>query len=202
MATGERWQAVLLFGMPGSGKGTQGKALGGVPGFLHVATGDIFRNLNQLGPLGREVAAYTSVGKLVPDDMTVQIWRNHMGLLIKQGLFRPADQVVILDGIPRTFAQAELIDRDIHVLTIFNLNLRDEEEAVNRIRTRALKDKRNDDADEGVIRGRLATFQRETAKTLSFYPPTMVQEIDAAQRPIEVLADLANALSVICRKKS
>ncbi len=66
-----------MFGMPGSGKGTQGRALGSVPGYVHIATGDIFRQLNRLGQLGREVDRHISQGKLVPDDLTLQILRNH-----------------------------------------------------------------------------------------------------------------------------
>jgi adenylate kinase len=185
-----KWNAILLFGMPGSGKGTQGRALGSVPGFLHVATGDIFRQLNRVGPLGREVDGYISNGKLVPDELTLRIFLNHMKLLQKQKEFDPGWQTPILDGIPRTFPQAELLDREIRVRRIYFLKLHDEDEAVRRIRSRALKEGRTDDADEGIIRDRLVTYHRQTASTLAFYPPDLVLEIDAARPAIQVLHTL------------
>lgn len=192
MAVKYKWRAMLLFGIPGSGKGTQGKALGSVPGFLHVASGEIFRQLNKQGMLGREVARYTDNGKLVPDNLTIDIWRDHMRSLEKHGTFHPDEQIILMDGIPRTYQQAEHLAADIEVVSIFSLEMADEEEAVARIKARALKEDRVDDANEGVIRSRLATFHRETAETLSFYDPGLITRINAAQPPMKVLLDLAS----------
>lgn len=191
MESKTKWKAILLFGMPGSGKGTQGKALGGVPGFLHVASGDIFRQLSKLGQYGREVAKFTAKGLLVPDDLTVSIWRTHMGLLQRQGLFEPEHHVIILDGLPRTYHQAQLITNNLDVLRIFYLKLRDDEEAVHRIKVRALKENRIDDANEDVIRRRLQTFYQETASTLSFYDQGIIDEIDASRCAMHVLYELS-----------
>lgn len=196
MAESNRWRTILLFGMPGSGKGTQGKALGAIPGYLHIASGEIFRQISRFGQLGRQVSSYTSEGKLVPDELTIEIWRHHMNLLVREGEYRPNEQVIILDGIPRTHRQAEILAADLDILTIFYLKLNDEEEAVQRIRARALKENRSDDADERVIRGRLATFHRQTADTLRYYDPTLIDEIDAARRPMQVLCDMVQR---ICR---
>lgn len=193
------WRAMLLFGAPGCGKGTQGKALGRIPGFLHIATGEIFRQLNPLGQLGKEVARYTAEGKLVPDELTLDIWQNHMSLLIKEGKYSPKRQVMLLDGLPRTYRQAELMDQEVDVQQIFFLRLRDDEEAVERIRARALKENRMDDASEDVVRGRLETFYRETRETLSYYDPSLIVEIDASKGPLHVLVDLATA---ICERDS
>ena len=189
-----KWRAILLFGMPGSGKGTQGKVLGSLLGFLHIATGDIFRNLSKLGPLGKEVDRYTSEGKLVPDELTVQVWRNHMGLLSREGKFDPAKQIIILDGLPRTYAQAKIIDDQIQVLRIYYLKLQSDEEAVERIKARALKEGRVDDAREVVIRKRLETFYQETKATIEYYDPSLVTDVNASRRPIEILAELARDL--------
>lgn len=183
---------MLLFGPPGCGKGTQGKALGSMPGFLHVASGEIFRQLYKLGTLGREVASYTDAGQLVPDDTTIQVWRSHMDSLHEKGSFVPDEQVILLDGIPRTFQQAVFLAEDIEVLSIFSLEVQDDDELVSRIKARALKENRTDDAKEEVIRGRLATFHQQTAETLSFYDPSLIVRINASQAPLRVLLDMAS----------
>lgn len=190
----EKYRAFLLFGMPGSGKGTQGSALGKMPGYLHIASGEIFRQLNVLGQLGRKVAEYTSKGQLVPDDLTIRIWRTHIRLLKEQQIFQPKEHIIISDGLPRTYQQAQLLDDQLQVERIFYLKLRSDEEAIQRIKQRALKEKRVDDANEDVIRDRLITFRKNTENTLSFYDPSLVVDIDASQRPMEVLRDLAAAI--------
>ncbi|MGL4464237.1 MAG: adenylate kinase family protein [Planctomycetia bacterium] len=187
-------RAFLLFGVPGSGKGTQGRALGSMPGLLHLACGDVFRQLNARGQVGREVIRYTSQGKLVPDDLTLSVWRNHVALLQKSGQFDPDKQIVILDGIPRTYTQAQLLADDLEVLGIFYLMLPDEEVAVQRIKSRALKENRLDDADERIIRDRLRTFHHDTTEVLKYYDPSLVCAIDASRRPIEILSDLSQRL--------
>jgi adenylate kinase len=185
---------MLLFGMPGSGKGTQGRAIGSIPPFHHVSTGDIFRQLYKAGPLGREVERYTSVGKLVPDELTVQIFFNHMDLQIRKQIFLPERDIILADGIPRTREQARMIAEKIDVVRILFLKLPDEEEAVQRIKCRAIKDGRLDDADESVIRDRMAIFHLQTADALSFYDESLVTEVNAADSPIAVLAELAREI--------
>jgi adenylate kinase len=73
-----RFRTFLILGAPGSGKGTQGKVLGTIPRFHHVACGDVFRSLDTRTPLGQEFVRYSSEGKLVPDDLTVQLWRANI----------------------------------------------------------------------------------------------------------------------------
>lgn len=194
-----KYRALLLYGPPGSGKGTQGRALGTLPGFLHVATGDIFRGLDPASPLGQQVGAITSQGKLAPDDLTIEVCRVHIATMRNQKRFDPQAQVLVLDGIPRTRRQAELLQPYLDVLCIFNLILRHENEAVQRIRQRFLQENRHDDANEGVIRQRLATFYKQTEQTLTVYEPTLVVDIDASQSPQCVLRDIITAT---CRATS
>jgi adenylate kinase len=95
---------VVLLGAPGSGKGTQGMPLAKKLGLAHVASGDMFReHLNAGTELGLLAKSYMSKGELVPDDVTVR--------MIEERLSRPdASGGVILDGFPRTLAQAEALD--------------------------------------------------------------------------------------------
>lgn len=181
--------------MPGSGKGTQGRAIGSLPGFLHISSGDIFRQLYKGGPLGKEVDRFTSAGKLVPDELTVQIFFNHMDVLARKGMFDPQTQVIMADGIPRTYDQARILADRIEVLRIFYLKLQDDEDAIERIKHRALQEGRPDDADDKVIRDRLATFYRQTADTLRYYDESLVVEINASESAIHVLGDLTREIS-------
>lgn len=182
-----RYSAVLLFGMPGSGKGTQGQLLGKVPGVFHLSTGAIFRSLTDGSDDGRLVADCLRRGQLVPDDLTIEIWKHWLDAHIEKGDFRPADQILVLDGIPRTVRQCGLLQDCIDVLQVLHLNARDTEPIVQRLRERALIEGRSDDADEAVIRSRFEVYRRETAPILNSYPPALIHEIDPMGTPAEVL---------------
>lgn len=192
-----KYRTILLFGMPGSGKGTQGAVLGQLPDLVHISMGDVFRKIPKYGQFGQEIARYTSKGALVPDDLTVRIWERHIQILEMQELLLPDQHTLVLDGIPRNYAQAERLDHILDVVQIFHLHINDKERASERLKTRALRENRLDDMNEEVIKKRLQTYNEETFKTLSFYPENVVFDIDAGQSPLEVLRDIINRLSVI-----
>ncbi|MFM7315690.1 MAG: adenylate kinase family protein [bacterium] len=192
-----KYKSILLFGMPGSGKGTQGLILGQLPGMLHVSCGEIFRKLPRGGELGKEVMAFTSQGNLVPDDLTVRIWSRHLQILELQEFFLPEKNVLILDGLPRNLDQAKLLADTLDVVQIFHLDIADESKARERLKSRALKENRLDDTNDEVIRKRLDLYYAETYETLSFYPKEIVTNIDAAQSPLLVLRDIVNRLAEI-----
>ncbi|MGE3821602.1 MAG: adenylate kinase family protein, partial [Isosphaeraceae bacterium] len=111
-----KYRAILLFGMPGSGKGTQGAVLGMLPDLVHISMGDVFRKIPKWGRFGQEIARYTSQGKLVPDDLTVRIWQNHIKVLEMQELLLPGQHTLVLDGLPRNYYQAERLDAFLDVI--------------------------------------------------------------------------------------
>ena len=115
MADGNKYRTILLFGMPGSGKGTQGAVLGQLPDLVHVSMGDVFRKIPKYGKFGQEIARYTSQGALVPDDLTVRIWERHVQILEMQELLLPDQHTLVLDGVPRNYTQAERLD---HILDV------------------------------------------------------------------------------------
>ncbi|HEV3167205.1 MAG TPA: nucleoside monophosphate kinase, partial [Isosphaeraceae bacterium] len=162
MATGSKYRTILLFGMPGSGKGTQGAVLGQLPDLVHVSCGDIFRKLPKYGELGSEVVRYTSSGELVPDDLTVRIWERHIKILELQELLLPDQHTLILDGLPRNDTQAERLDHVLNVIQIFHLNISDTTKARERLKARALRENRLDDINEEVIARRLRSYYEET----------------------------------------
>lgn len=183
-----------MFGEPGSGKGTQGKAIGDLPGFFHLSCGDVFRGINTKSELGQLFLEYSSKGLLVPDEVTVRLWSEHIHRLAETGQFHPEEEILILDGIPRNVHQAEMMEPHIDVIRLIALEAADEEELMSRIRRRALHDNRMDDGREDVVRRRFQEYHDETEPVLRHYPPERVRRVDAAGSPIEVLADVINVI--------
>ncbi len=190
MAATTRYKTFLLFGAPGSGKGTQGKILGSIPGLVHVACGEIFRDLRVGSPLGKVFLDYSGRGALVPDDFTVQLWQEHIQGLVRLGRFDPATDALILDGIPRNVSQARLLSDYVDVKRVYYLDCEDKEKMYLRLKRRALHENRLDDASDAVIQHRLYVYEAETAPVLSHYPVDLVRRVDTGRTPIEVLADI------------
>jgi len=188
-----RYLTYLFMGAPGSGKGTQGKVLGNVPRFFHCACGDVFRSMDLRTPLGQKFIEYSSKGLLVPDDLTVELWRTKIEAQVLEAEFKPDIDALVLDGIPRNVNQANLMERLIDVQQVFHLSCPDRDELVRRLRKRAIKDNRLDDANEEVIRKRLLTYEEETKPVLNFYNGS-VTTIDALQPPVKVLQDIIGAI--------
>ena len=188
-------RTILLFGAPGSGKGTQGKILGTIPGYYHCACGDVFRNLNADSRLGKTFLDYSSRGELVPDEATVDLWRNNIQANTMLGRFNPERDTVVLDGIPRNAAQARMLQGTLDVRALLHLTCPDRNKMVERLQRRALRDNRLDDANLDVIRTRLQVYDQETKPVLDFYGPDVVHDINATQNPIEVLSDILRILA-------
>jgi len=192
-----RYKTVLLFGAPGSGKGTQGKILAAIPGFYHSATGDIFRTLDLQSEMGRIFWQYSSRGELVPDEFTVKLWKNYVHGMEMINQFHPESDVLVLDGIPRNRRQAELLDEVIEVVKVIYLVCADMKKMVERLRRRALKENRFDDANDQVIQHRLEVYERETKPVLDHYPSDKVAKIDATMNQLAVLSDIIKVLAPV-----
>lgn len=186
----QRFRAILLFGAPGAGKGTQGKILGQIPNFVHYSCGDAFRSLRVDSPLGRVFVEYASKGQLVPDEPTIELWSNSIRGLIATGRFNPEADTLLLDGIPRNPRQVELMNDLIEVKAIFNLFCPHIDKLVSRLQRRALKENRLDDANVEVIRARLETYKRDTRAVLDCYPENLIHQIDSTQEPMKVLLEI------------
>ena len=185
-----KYRTILLFGAPGAGKGTQGKILGNIPNFFHCACGDVFRNLTIDSKIGRVFIDYSSRGELVPDEPTIELWRQSIEGATQSGRFRPETDTLVLDGIPRSPHQAEMLKDTLNVVAIFYLRTTNIENLVQRMQRRALKENRLDDASLEVIRSRLKTYEKETKPVLNFYGKHLVHRIDADQSPAKVLVDV------------
>ncbi len=186
----QKYKTILLFGAPGAGKGTQGAILGRIPGFYHCACGDVFRNIDIHSELGKAFYEHSSRGELVPDDITVKMWDQAIGARVVLGDYKPQDDLLILDGIPRTLEQAVIMDDLIEVLCVIHLTCSDETAMFERLKRRALKQNRHDDADERVIRKRWDVYNKETAPVLDHYPADKIVAIDSIGSPARILHDI------------
>lgn len=182
-----RYQTVLLFGAPGAGKGTQGKILNQVPGFYHLSCGEVFRTMDVHSDLGRTFYEFSSRGELVPDEITVKMWSQNIHAQTILSLYKPNQDLLVLDGIPRNVHQAKLMEKHISVLLVVHLVCPDKEEMIKRLRRRALKENRVDDAKEEVIRNRWNVYEMETFPVLKHYPKSLIKEVDATGSPGRIL---------------
>jgi adenylate kinase len=157
---------VILMGPPGSGKGTQAKLLASDPGWIHLSTGDLFReHLRNGTDLGKLADRHMSKGEYVPDDVTVGMVRDRMREVAR-------DDHVVFDGFPRTVAQAEALDgllrergRALGAVVLVDAP---REELVGRLSSRASKEGRSDDTPE-VIANRLDVYRDRTAPLVGHY---------------------------------
>jgi adenylate kinase len=157
---------LLLLGVQGSGKGTQAKRLAAEYGLAHVATGDMLRTAMAAGtPLGRRVRPIYDAGELVPDDLMID--------LIRERLQSPDTEAgFILDGFPRTMAQADALDAmlseiDRPLSVVFELQVPDEV-AIERLHKRAVDEGRADDTADAIMK-RIELYHRETKPLVSHY---------------------------------
>lgn len=158
---------LILFGPPGSGKGTQAAQLVEKYNLVHISTGDLFRyEMGNNTPLGQKAKAFMAKGELVPDEVTIGMLRNKVEA-------HPEAQGFIFDGFPRTIPQAEALDAlltsmDTAVAGLIALHV-DDEEIVERILLRGATSGRADDNDEAVVRKRIAVYKNETTPVFDYY---------------------------------
>ncbi|MFM9950788.1 MAG: adenylate kinase [Saprospiraceae bacterium] len=158
---------LILFGPPGSGKGTQAAMLVDRYGLLHISTGDLFRyELGNNTPLGIEARGYMEKGELVPDSVTIGMLRNKVEA-------NPDVPGYIFDGFPRNIIQSEALDALLEeteqaVSALLMLEVSDEE-IVKRIVGRGATSGRADDLDESIIRNRIEVYKKETTPVFDYY---------------------------------
>ena len=190
---------VVLLGPPGAGKGTQAEFIAGRLGVPAISTGDIFRaNVSGQTELGRKAKTYMDAGELVPDEITVAMVKDRLGESDARAGF-------LLDGFPRTIAQAEqlrssLTDLGQSLDRVLELVV-EEEELVRRLSgRRMLVDgemvQRDDDKPE-TVRRRLHVYREQTAPLSGFYESEgLLARIDAIGEVDEVTARALEALGL------
>lgn len=187
---------LILFGPPGSGKGTQAAKLVEKYNLLHISTGDLFRyEIGNKTPLGLKAQEYMDQGQLVPDEVTIGMLKNKVNS-------NPDVKGYIFDGFPRTTPQAEALDKFLKesgqkVSKLIALNV-DDQEIVTRLLKRGETSNRPDDRDETVIRKRIEVYLKETAVVYGHYDKSQnAMTIDGAGSIDEIYTRLCNAIDAI-----
>jgi adenylate kinase len=145
--------------------------------------------------VGKAFLEYSSKGQLVPDDITVQLWEEAIDAAVDAHKFKPDIDILVLDGIPRNVSQAKIMDEKIDVQKVFHLSCPNRETLFARLKKRALKDNRLDDANEQVIQRRLATYETESKPVLEYYGKDRITCVDATQPPAKVLLKILESVA-------
>ena len=157
----------VLFGKPGSGKGTQAEHICDKYELYHISTGDLFRkNISQNTKLGLLAKSFMDKGVLVPDEVTIQMLENE----IKEN---PESKGFLFDGFPRTITQAESLDKflysiDMQINATIALEV-DEKELISRIIDRGKTSNRSDDQDIEKIQNRFNEYNKKTSTLIRYY---------------------------------
>ena len=158
---------LILFGPPGSGKGTQSERLIAKYGLKHLSTGDILRSeIAGQTPLGLAAKSYMDKGQLVPDEVVIEMISSALDN-------NPQANGFLFDGFPRTNAQAEALDKLLtqkgtSIAVVLALQVT-EKELIQRLLNRGLTSGRSDDTNEEVISARIAEYEKKTAAVADHY---------------------------------
>ena len=130
----------------------------------------------------------------MPDELTIELWRKHIGTSTSEGEFHPEHDMLILDGIPRNTHQVKMMSEAIDVRAVLHLACSDMSKMEERIQRRALKENRMDDGNVEIIRQRFETYKQETQPVLDCFPNEIVHDIDSTNSPANVLRDILSVL--------
>jgi adenylate kinase len=183
---------LILFGPPGSGKGTQSQLVIERYGLIHISTGELLRNeISAATPLGLEAREFIHKGQLVPDEVVIGM----LGSVLES---HPDTKGYIFDGFPRTGAQADALDR---LLALRNTSITQvlaldvpEDELVRRLLERGKTSGRKDDANEGVIRARIVEYHKKTAPVADHYARV------AKFKKVKGDGSIEETFELLCRK--
>jgi adenylate kinase len=184
---------LILFGPPGSGKGTQSEKLIAKYGFKHLSTGDLLRyEISNETPLGMEAKNFMDKGQLVPDEVVIGMISSALDNNIDSKGF-------LFDGFPRTAAQAEALDKLLELKkTSISIMLALEvtgEELVKRLLKRGETSGRSDDTNEKVIRARITEYQNKTTAVADYYKQFDKVEMIKGEGSInDIFNSLSNAI--------
>ncbi|MBS1918020.1 MAG: adenylate kinase [Bacteroidetes bacterium] len=179
---------LILFGPPGSGKGTQSERLIAKYGLKHLSTGDLLRSeIAGATPLGMAAKSFMDKGQLVPDEVVIEMISSALDN-------NPQANGFLFDGFPRTTAQAEALDKLLNqkgteIAVVLALQV-SKDELVKRLLNRGLTSGRSDDVNEDIIRARIDEYERKTAAVADYYKKYDKVELVKGEGSIDEIFDL------------
>lgn len=188
--------AIVLFGKPGAGKGTQAEFLKEKYNLTHISTGDVFRfNLKNGTELGNQAKVFIDKGELVPDEITINMLANEVANNMDKSGF-------LFDGFPRTIQQAVALEallkeKNIEFVGTIGIDANDDI-LVARILERGKTSGRSDDQDEQKIRNRYTEYNEKTAPLINYYTEkNKYTAIDGIGSIAEVTERLAKVIDTL-----
>lgn len=184
---------LILFGPPGSGKGTQSANIVAKYGLIHLSTGDLLRaQIAAETPLGLEAKLIMEKGELVPDNVVIGMINDVMS-------YNKDAKGFLLDGFPRTVAQAEALDQLLaysnEKVNLFISLLVDEDELLKRLLNRGLTSGRPDDRNEEVVKDRIKEYHKKTTAVANYYKESgIVEEIKGVGSVEEIFDQISKAI--------
>ncbi len=175
---------IIVFGPPGSGKGTQSAKIAEKYGLVHLSTGELFRQeIDNQTAVGQLADSYISKGRLVPDEVTLRLLYRHASK-------HKGSPGIIFDGFPRTLNQAMLLDRmmekkKLGISLVIGIKV-EEEELVSRIKHRSSNSERNDDR-EAIIHKRMEIYKEQTYPVIDYYRQQGKFENVSGMAPVETV---------------
>ena len=189
---------LILFGKPGSGKGTQAEFIKKKYDLIHISTGDVFRyNISKQTDLGLLAKSYMEKGDLVPDNVTIQMLEAEVNKT-------PNAKGFIFDGFPRTTLQAEMLDeflnsKNLSISMIIALEV-DENILINRLINRGKASGRADDQDRSKIQNRFEEYNTKTSTLINYYKSqNKFFEIEGIGEIDEISQRLFNVIDLIIK---
>lgn len=183
----KKFRCVLFFGQHGTGKGTQIQLIAkNNKKYFHFSSGEALRSVDPNTELGKHIRSLIDQRRYLSDEIVFNLFDNTMKKAIEEGKFNPETDWLLLDGIPYTDGQANMLNERVDVKQIIHYFVDDDTILVNRLLKRGKLYGRKDDRNEEVIRKGFEIYEKETSKPLRKFDPSIIIKVDASGKPEEV----------------
>src|SRR3989344_7330480 len=193
-----RYNAVLFFGAPRCGKGTQAQLLARHDDYFHFSTGEELRRTlkNPITDIEKKVKESLDKGELAPDELIFKLFDESLKKYIKEREYDPESQILILDGIPRVASPVSFVNERVTIKKIIYLDI-SLGVLSKRAEKRAKEEGRPEDIEPKIVTRRYEIFKEQTLPILGYYDSNLIVKIDGSKGVNEIHQNILNALDGI-----